>query len=132
MWACHWLFTVLNPIILLNLLISLLGDTFKRLNDNVEIADAIEIVDLIIETESMMFWKRDKGIKEYLQICTSVENLEEFDNETEKKLENLRGQVNNLEEKVNRLHKGRLRRLDEAIKFGKKNNLNQSRFSNKE
>lgn len=55
MWACHLIFTVFNSTIMLNLLISLMGDSFNRVNENTAIADAIELIHMVLEAETLLF-----------------------------------------------------------------------------
>ncbi|CAG9329793.1 unnamed protein product [Blepharisma stoltei] len=85
MWASHWVFTVLNPIVMISLLISLMGDTFERVKENSEIADARELIDMLIEAETLLFWRKNRGKKKYLQVCTGNE-LEKAEDHVDKKL----------------------------------------------
>lgn len=51
-------FSIINVIIMLNLLISILGDSFDRFQITAAEIDFIEMTDAIYEIESIMFWKR--------------------------------------------------------------------------
>ncbi|CAG9333027.1 unnamed protein product [Blepharisma stoltei] len=129
MWAFHWIFTVINPIILINLLISLMGDTFQRVKENWEIADAKEMIYMMLEVETLLFWKRNKGKKEFLQTCSSVENLEEKEEIVNKKLINLDKEIGIMLEKFKGSHEERLKILRENLDAAKafKESLNKSK-----
>mmetsp|Transcript_14505 Transcript_14505/g.14597 ORF Transcript_14505/g.14597 Transcript_14505/m.14597 type:complete len:211 (+) Transcript_14505:2937-3569(+) len=61
--------TMINVIVMMNLLVSILGDTFDKVQENLEIADFTALAEMILEIETLLFWKR--GIKElaYFQLC---------------------------------------------------------------
>ena len=52
--------TVINVIIMLNLLISILGDSFDRFQVSAAEIDYMEMAQTLAEFETMMFWKRSK------------------------------------------------------------------------
>lgn len=57
-----WLFviaTLFNPLIMLNLLIAVMGDTYDRVRDGLVIADHKEMASLILEVETLLFWRRN-------------------------------------------------------------------------
>jgi hypothetical protein len=68
-WLLFLIVTVFNPIIMLNLLISIMGDTFERVKSNFETADLIELCTLIKEVELLVFWKRGERARGYLHVC---------------------------------------------------------------
>lgn len=61
--------SIFNVIIMMNLLISILGTTYGRVNDNAEVADSLELTEMIIEAESLYFHKRSEKKRTILQIC---------------------------------------------------------------
>ena len=61
--------TVINVIIMLNLLISILGDSFEAFQNEAGIADCLEMAELVIELETLMYWKREIQEKKYFQVC---------------------------------------------------------------
>ena len=64
--------SVINVIIMLNLLISILGDSFDSFqNECVEI-DNLEMASFIIEIETLMYWNKHKPEKRYIQKCDNV------------------------------------------------------------
>lgn len=68
-WTCFHLATLINCILMLNLLIAILGDAFERFQMRAGEADLMEMLDLIVELESMMVFKRATGVSRYLQKC---------------------------------------------------------------
>ena len=69
----YFMFTsVINVIIILNLLISILGDSYERFQtEAVEIGN-LEMVELILEIETLMFWRRQKNIRSFPQVCDAT------------------------------------------------------------
>ena len=58
--------TIINVIIMLNLLISILGDSFDKFQISAAEIDYMEMVDVIKEIETVMIWKRHRTDKGYL------------------------------------------------------------------
>ena len=52
--------SVVLPLLCMNLLIAFLSDTYERVYDHRKKANFIEIIDLAIDLETLMFWNRDK------------------------------------------------------------------------
>lgn len=53
-WIFFFSYTVINPIIMLNLIINLMGSTFERVQSDKMIADSLELVEMIIEGETLL------------------------------------------------------------------------------
>jgi WD40 repeat protein len=64
--------SVINVIIMLNLLISILGDSFDSFQMDAMQIDFLEQAELILEIESLMFWKRDLNERLFLQTCQEL------------------------------------------------------------
>ena len=71
LYLSFFLYGLINPTILLNLLISIMSSTFDRVNTNVIVADSKELASMILEAELIYFWNRDKKSKEYLHVCAA-------------------------------------------------------------
>ena len=69
MYAVFFCHTIINPIILLNLLISIMGDTYEKVNSQLAWANGKELITMIIEGENIMFWNRNYNYKEYMHYC---------------------------------------------------------------
>ena len=69
--------TVLNVVLMLNLLISILGDCYERFQIEQSIVDVREKAKIVKELEVMIFWgKRDTELK-YIKVCSSAIEGEE-------------------------------------------------------
>lgn len=75
---------MLNPVISLNLLIAILTDTYKTVNINKVIADSQELASMILEVETLLFWKCKENHKKFIQIADhdSVEDLNDLEYHT--------------------------------------------------
>ena len=62
--------TMLNPIITLNLLIAIMGDTYNEVKENEPVADSQELLTMIVEIETLMYWKREINERLFLHIIT--------------------------------------------------------------
>lgn len=75
-WLFYVLITLFNFIIMLNLLISILSDTYARIKENQTIADYKELASMILEVEMMLFWKKSMNEKEYIHVCRDENSTE--------------------------------------------------------
>ena len=50
--------SIFMPLIMLNLLIAIMSDTFARVNSTMVEADGKELNDLILEQENLMVWNK--------------------------------------------------------------------------
>jgi len=76
-YVCFFIATIVNPLIMLNLLISIMGDTYDRVQESVVVADKKELVGLILAGETLLYWRRNKCNLEFLQMCEIEETREE-------------------------------------------------------
>jgi hypothetical protein len=79
MYLAFFLHTVINPIIMLNLLISIMSNTFGRVNSQVIVADSRELAGMILEAELMLFWRRNSNHRMYLHVCKSISETKVVD-----------------------------------------------------
>jgi len=75
-YSCFTLASLVNVVMMLNLLVSTLGDTFDRFQMIADELNSKEMLQLVVEFESIMFWRRSelaklnsKGKLMYLQRC---------------------------------------------------------------
>ena len=87
-WIIFFFATLINPLIMLNLLVSIMANTYKRVKEWNDIANFQELTEMILEIEKLMFWKRGDNKRRYLQQCLSLTSVEE--NEVDKALERLK------------------------------------------
>jgi WD40 repeat protein len=76
-FICLTLALLINPIIMLNLLISIIGDTYDRVQSDCLSADSKELMDMIQEVENMLFFRRNNNVKKFFQQCAEFEKTEE-------------------------------------------------------
>jgi hypothetical protein len=66
--------SIINVIIMINLIVSILGDSYDKFQaENAEIGN-MEMADLAIEIETLMIWRRRQSKQLYLQVCTESKN----------------------------------------------------------
>ena len=64
---------------MLNLLISIIGDTYDKVQEGQVVANTRELLYMVREIESLMYWKRTKKEKHFLHTCTSALKVEHDD-----------------------------------------------------
>ena len=103
----HWLFflliTVLNQIVMLNLIVSIMSDTYLRVRQTSLQADSIELTNMLIEVETMMFWKRGFNNKVYFFICEEGASIEESE-DIKYKMKKIKGFLKGFENTVKENH----------------------------
>ena len=60
---------VFNLIIMMNLLISIIGDTFGRVQEQKDVVEAQSLLDLFRDLEIYMVFNRNKSSMKYIQVC---------------------------------------------------------------
>jgi hypothetical protein len=111
-WLAYFLVTFLNNIVMLNLIISIMSDTYARVRENSSQADSIELTNMLIDVEIMMVWKRGQNIKKYFFLCetaASVENNEDF----RYKIKKVKSFIKEINEKLTGNHKEYQKSLNE-------------------
>jgi hypothetical protein len=73
-WIVFLFASIINCIIMLNLLVSILGDAYAKVQETVIESDYSQMLDAILELEKLMVWNRNKGVRAYLQICREVQD----------------------------------------------------------
>ena len=97
--------TFVNPIILLNLLISLMGNTFSRVDDSRVVSNYKELADMVLEAEQLMYWKK-ADTASYLQSCSAPADFDQPEPSMGKlkklttRTENIEAKVDDIDEKV--------------------------------
>lgn len=102
-WVVFFFASVINPLIMLNLLISLMGDTFGRVKEGQEIADIKELTGMVIEGEYLLFCKRNSGNKKLFQVCVE-EEVESVASTPIDRVDKLKSRVKAIQEKMNQRH----------------------------
>ena len=69
--------TVINVVLMLNLLISILGDSYERFQLEQAIVDIKEKAKISMELQSMMFWTKKTSLLQCIRLCTTAFQDEE-------------------------------------------------------
>lgn len=105
----------LNPLVMMNLLIATMGDTYSRVQSNVVVSNYKEIASFTLEACIIMFWKRKNNEKKFLQSCCKVQPTMLTDTTLIK--------LNKMKLNLDKLLQNALEsstKLDEALKFLRK------------
>ena len=66
-WVIFISATIIELIIMMNLLISLLGDTYSGVEEVAEVEDLKQLIEIILEIENLYFWNKPLSGKQYIQ-----------------------------------------------------------------
>lgn len=113
-WVLFFIITIVNPVIMLNLLISIMGDTYGRVKDGKVIADARELLGMIIEVETLMGWNKQNNVAEFLKIVCEENDLNIEDESLEGKVRALRDKIQLLGENISSSKSEIFKALDES------------------
>ena len=110
----------MNPLILLNMLIAIMSDTFTRVRQLVRLVDRREMTEMILEIDNIWFWGRQKGERMYLHECSfpkshqtlttkdvlsvALDSLELISEEISNKLEEIASTLKNIKKRVSQGH----------------------------
>ena len=109
-FLCLTFALLINPIIMLNLLISIIGDTYDRVQSDSLSADMMELMDMIQEVENMLFFRRNNNTKHFFQECTEYEKQDQNAG-WEGKLRALQSIIESIGEKNLENHKDVIKRI---------------------
>ena len=78
---------IVNPIVIINLFINIVGNALEKIQDEKEVKDLQEVAEMIFEAESMMFWRRNNKGKSFFQVClTEQESFAKIDDSVTDKI----------------------------------------------
>ena len=106
-YVCFMIATLINVVVILNLLISILGDTFGSFQAEAPQIDCLEMAEVVAELETLMFWNRTIVDKKYLQKC------ETLDSQVSTSWE---GQLRRINDMIDESHSVIVAKLDEILK----------------
>lgn len=75
-WSVFAISTITIPLVMFNLLITIMGDTYDRVQANLEVADSKELASLILDVESVLFWRRNVGSAKFIHECDESRDYE--------------------------------------------------------
>ena len=102
-WLKFGCASIINTLIMMTMVISLLGNTYARVQKNSLIADYKEMASYILEIESIFLWIGWKGQKQYFQFCYAYKDLELGQKEEliDKKLRIMKNKIQKFKEEFN-------------------------------
>lgn len=71
-WGIFFVSTLINPLMMLNLLIAIMSDTAAAGAEVDDICSLRELTEMILDVEKIMFWRKGISHKHYLQKCDFV------------------------------------------------------------
>lgn len=86
-WGLFFAATMINPLIMLNLLIAIMSDTATLVDEIDDICGRRELTEMIIDIEKVMFWKKHLQHKHYLH---KLDYFQVNDEETDKTMAKIR------------------------------------------
>ena len=67
-WLLFFFVLILNPIIILNLFVSIVGDAFEKSQDEKIVKDGQELAEMIFEGELLIFWNRKLNLSGFVHV----------------------------------------------------------------
>ena len=78
-WIIFTCVVIINIIIMMNMLIAIMGETFNNVRENLELADFIELTKIILDIEISLSSNREKVETTFFQLCEAEKALEVVD-----------------------------------------------------
>ena len=72
-WTCFLIATVINPIVMMNLIIAIMGDTYDRVQEGKEVADYKEQTSIMLQLEILYMFKRNVVERKRLHVCKEID-----------------------------------------------------------
>jgi WD40 repeat protein len=112
-WVVMSLIILVNPIILLNLLISIIIDTHSKVQKEIHITDMQQVADMVLKVELMRCFSQKNGRARYLQVCEEKsKGPSQTEEPWEKRVRKLERRMMSLEAEVIRSRDMILKKLD--------------------
>lgn len=103
--------TLLIVIIMLNLLISILGNIFENFLNEAKLIDFKVMIETIYEVEVLIFWRRSQHSTMYFASCDHLVLGDQDENQLEEKIDAIIGQVKDNQNELN----SRLERIEKML-----------------
>jgi hypothetical protein len=68
-WMLLFFIVVVNPLIILNLFISIVGNALEKIQGERNVKDQQEMAEMLFEAEILFFWKRKQAKRKFLHMC---------------------------------------------------------------
>lgn len=114
-WILFFISTMINPLIMLNLLIAIMSDTATYIAEIDDICGLKELTEMIIDIEKILFWKKLVTGKHYLQKCDFSQPDDLKVDKTEHKVKLIKKQAKAMEKIVKEIQ-AKANRIEEIDK----------------
>ncbi|OMJ80827.1 hypothetical protein SteCoe_18829 [Stentor coeruleus] len=105
---------IFNVIIMMNLLISILGTTYGRVNDDAQVEDLKQLTEMIIEAESFYLNRRNDKKKTIMQICEEYTPAEVVgENDMRTRFRTVKTEISMMKQKNDELHRINFKKIEE-------------------
>ena len=104
-WVCFVISSLINFLVMVNLLISIIGDTYDKVQTFKDIADRRELTEIILEIEELMIWERKACKSEYFHVVYSDSQVRGGSN-WEGKVRELKNAIGCIEVSIKEHHEG--------------------------
>ncbi|OMJ78802.1 hypothetical protein SteCoe_21330 [Stentor coeruleus] len=102
-WIIFFIATMINPLIMLNLLIAIMSDTATAVDLIDDICGLRELTEMIVDLEKVMFWKKHLTHKHYLHKCDFVQVGESGADKTMEKIKTIKKQVITVQNSIKKI-----------------------------
>ena len=68
-WLMLFFIIIINPLIILNLFISIIGNALEKIKDERIVKEKQELAEMIFEAEILFYWRRNQQKKKFLHLC---------------------------------------------------------------
>lgn len=100
-WLTYFLVSMLISIIMLSLVVSILSDTYARVNEHSVVAESQTLAQMIYESELLYFWNRKKNQTSFIYLCSVKEEIVMDKSDILKKVKKLKNIVTGVGKKIN-------------------------------
>ena len=85
-WLMLFFLIFINPLIILNLFISIIGNALEKIKDERVVRERQELTEMIFEAEVLFFWKRKQNQEKFLHLCKGEQDNSVTTNSISEKL----------------------------------------------
>ena len=100
-WLNFFIVSLLNSIVMFSLVVSILTDTYGRVNDHLVVADSQALASMIYESELLFFWNRKKNQTSFIYICSAQPDEYSEKVDVSVKIQQLKSLTGSLGKKIN-------------------------------
>ena len=89
---------IVNPLIIINLFINIVGNALEKINNEKGVKDLLEVTELVLEAESLMIWRRFLKRNSYFQVCATEQQTFVSVNSLTEKIKRAAERVDSIQE----------------------------------